>query len=220
MRLPVRGLGTPPTYESNFKDAIAFARALGLPVTDLPKVAGELVNSENGQKVMGHIQEAGITSFKRSAMQCVKWNHALRPLVEEALGCRVVLTLGRLFYRGQSVFNPSVDDLAKWYRQGFQVEDFAGRVGFNLHAWYTLPTMEVLDLTLCSSIAAVKNSPDLEGMVIGGWPDDMAETHGYVPLVVGDEYIEEVSRKSIVPLLASGLSQAELDAWPVAVVLG
>lgn len=208
------------TYQSQFDAANEFIVSLGLSRVQLPVVEGELVTPEYGQKVGKRIQDAGIGSFKHSAAQCLKWSHALRPLVEEAIGHPVVLTVGQLYYQGKAVFNPTREDFAKWHRHGFQIDDFRNRLGFNLHAWYTLPTMEVLDLTLCSSIAAVQKEPDpgMVGMIIGGWPDMMAPTHRYVPMAVGDEYVEQMAGKSAVPLLATGLSQAELDVLPVAMV--
>lgn len=205
-------------YRSQFNLANEFVVSLGLSYTRLPAVEGELVTPEYGQKVGKRIQDAGIGSFKHSAVQCLKWSHALRPLVEEAMGCPVVLTLGQLYYHGKAAFNPTREDFAKWYRQGFQIEDFRNRLGFNLHAWYTLPTMEVLDLTLYSSFAAVWNKPELEGMITGGWPDRMASdtpSTQYIPMAVGNAYIEQVSSRSVVPLLATELSQAELDAIPI-----
>lgn len=207
------------TYQSQFDAANEFVASLGLNRIQLPIVEGELVTPEYGQKVGKRIQDAGISSFKHSAVQCLKWSHALRPLVEEALGCPVVLTLGQLNYHGKAVFNPAREDFARWYRRGFQVDDFRDRVGFNLHAWYTLPTMEVLDLTLYSSLAAVWKKPELVGMIAGGWPDKMASETQYIPMAIGDAYVEQMSGRSIMSLLAAELSQAELDAFPVGFAL-
>jgi hypothetical protein len=42
---------------------------------------------------------------------------------------------------------PSFDDLERWYYQGFDARDIEGRSGINMHAWWTLPTGEILDVT-------------------------------------------------------------------------
>lgn len=50
----------------------------------------------------------------------------------------------------------------------------------------------------------------------GGWPDEIAPNLLYVPMVVGDDYIEKVERRMAYGhFLARGCTVEELEAAPV-----
>lgn len=206
-------------YEGHFERACDFTESLGFSRTSLTKIPGDLVSEENGSKAMSEVMAAGIKDLAPSALQCLKWSHALRPLVEKGLGCKVVLTIGRIFFGERPIFDPTQTDFDKWAKVGIDVDDFGSRSGFNFHAWYTLPTMEILDLTLRSTLAVAYERPELAGQVVGGWPDKIAPHPLYVPMVVGDEYAEKVHKLSEVPVLASSLDPDELASIPMVLAL-
>ncbi len=135
----------------------------------------------------------------------MKWCHALVPIVGDILGVEPLLTIGAHFKNGRPVFNPGVADIERWAHSGLSVEDLDQRSGLNLHAWLTLPTGEVMDPTLPSTIAVVCKQPQWAGQIIGGWPaDDEPMTN--VPLAVGQAYAEAVRRRTPFPLLAQALT--------------
>lgn len=179
---------------------------------------GELVTETNGNKMMAQVKAAGITDLAASALQCLKWSHALLPMVEAGLGCKIALTVGKVYMGERAVFDPSEDDFTRWSKVGIGTDDFVERQGFNFHAWYTLPNLEVLDLTLWSSLAVAWNKPELAGQVVGGWPDKIAPHPKYVPMVLGTGYWEHVHARSEVPLLSSEVSQRALSQLPVMLI--
>jgi hypothetical protein len=140
-------------YSEQFAKAQEFTRSLGFDFPKMSAVSGELVTPANGEKVLAQVKAAGITSLEDSALQCLKWSHALLPHVEAGLGCKVTLTVGQVHTGERAIFDPSQADFARWGKAGIGVNDFVDRQGFNFHAWYTLPNLEVLDLTLWSSLA-------------------------------------------------------------------
>jgi len=198
-------------YVDHYKTALGFTQSLGFAVPVLEPVDGELVTPENGEKVLEVLKRDGIRDLAPSALQCLKWSHALQPLVEEGLGCSIALTVGQILIGNRVAFDPSNEDFTAWARRGIQPPDFLGKRGFNFHAWYTLPTMEVLDLTLWSSLALIWENKTKAGEVVGGWPDAMSPYPAYVPMVVGNSYVEHVAHISAVPLLSRDRSQQALS---------
>ena len=168
----------------------------------MPIVSGDLVTQINGQNLTARLTAAGITSLVGSAFQCLKWSYALLPLVEEALGCKITLTAGSVYIEDSAAFDPSYDDFLHWRDLGITTSDFVETKGFNFHVWYTLPNLQVLDLTLWSSLAVTWNRPPLAGRVDGGWPDNIAPHPRFVPMVLGTGYWEHVQARSEVPLLS------------------
>lgn len=206
------------SYNNQFIEATRFTRELGFQVVDLSPLAGELVSPENGQRVMAHVKNGGIPDVSASAMQCLKWTHALQPYVEAGLGCSVMLTIGQITTSKRPIYDATQEDFARWAKSGINIDDFANRSGFNFHAWYTLPTMEILDLTLWSTLAVVWEKPQLRGQIIGGWPDLIAPDPTFKPIVVGNLYAEHVHGISQVPLLAKDRSFKSLSQLPIVIV--
>lgn len=203
------------SYRDQFIEATRFTQSMGFAVPDLPSQSAELVSPENGERVMHHVIKAGIRDLAPSALQCLKWSHALLPYVEAGLGCRVALTVGRVSIGARTVFDPTQADFARWAITGVAAKDFVSRSGFNFHAWYTLPTMEILDLTLWSTLAVAWDKPEMRGNVVGGWPDLIAPNPAFTPIVVGSSYVEHVHEISDVPLLSKGTSFEALSEIPM-----
>lgn len=106
-------------------------------------------------------------------------------------------------------------DLYKWYSHGFEIDDFGqSGQGLNVHAWLTLPSGEILDFTLLSTLAAALPNQwgQWKGHVLGGYPAEVLNGHRYVPMVLGDLYAERVNENSPVPMLA--VTTAELQTFP------
>ena len=194
------------TYKTQFSEAVRFTESLGFVVPSFAPHDGEFVTAANGERVLHHMAKGGVTDIAASALQCLKWSHALQHFVEAGLGCGVTLTIGQVSVGTRSVYNPSKSDFSRWAKDGIGLRDFASRSGFNFHTWYTLPTMEILDLTLWSSLAVAWQMPEMRGNVVGGWPDLIAPNPVYTPMVAGTAYPEHVHSISQVPLLSANRS--------------
>lgn len=207
------------TYIERLQAAYDFTEKLGVSFTRLPDTKGEFFTEGLGERLHAAILRLGIDSFAGAAGQCVRWSHALRPLAEKVLGAPILLTFGQVLNESRPLFNPSWADLQNWHQEGFSASDFEGRSGFNLHAWWTLPSGEVMDVTLWSTMSVAWGRPEMLGAVTGGWPDDIAPTPTYVPMVVGDDYIETVERRMpFSRFLARECTLSELNAMPVLAV--
>lgn len=196
------------SYSDNFERAVQFTRTCGFALVQPLWRSGDLID-EQGRCITRALGIAGIHDASKSAGQCLKWSHYLAPYFERALGCKVWPTVGQIWMDDSKVFSPSWADLRRWANSGIQLQDFEGRQGMNLHAWLTLESGEIIEPSFLSTLAGVHPGEygKLNGGLLWGRDPSVWRRHRYFPMAVGREYIEQVSAKSICPLLASDLNE-------------
>ena len=202
-------------YAANFERAVVFTSSCGFSMKGVVCHSGDILDP-SGDFVMPALHEAGVLDLSKSAAQCLKWCHYLAPAFERHLGCRVWVTLGQIWKGNAAIFNPTWDDMRRWSKDGFQLGDFDGRKGMNLHAWLTVESGEIIDPTLPSSIAACGSEiyVKLAGAVVWGRGPQILGDHRYFPMAVGREFTEAISEKSVVPLLANNPDELhKLDCY-------
>ena len=189
-------------YYDNFDKAVSFTKKLGFK----EKWNGIVKEKEyDYQNVFNHVCSlSSVTDVSASAGQCLKWSHYLQPYFEEALECRVWVTVGQLWKEGQFVYNPSVEDFQRWSKKGIQPEDFGSYSGFNFHAWLTTENGIIVDVSFMSTLAQVQPERfgEVGGGVVFGNPDSILPGHKYVPMIVGQNIVEEMERLSFIDFLA------------------
>lgn len=158
-------------YRRNFENANLFTQRVGFKTSSINWRDTDVVTDRTSQLVDAVFAQAGIQTDERvnSAGQCLKWCHYLAPMFAEHFQCKAWLTIGQLWKGNKCVFDPSWADFKRWQKHGIQASDFEGRQGVNLHAWITLDTGEIIEPTLCSTLA-VSGSLDsrYEGAVVAG----------------------------------------------------
>lgn len=174
------------------------------------------------KKILSAMSASGLAAadFDGAVAQCLKWSHFFAPFISDATGLNAWPTLGQLWKGEKKVFGPSWSDLSRWCEQGLHLEDLvsSGSDGLNWHAWITLETGEIIDLTLPSTLACVvpHKFGQLAGDVLIGQESAIFDGHRYYPMLVGSEVIEAMHAKSSVPFLAR--SKEDLMIHPVFLV--
>ncbi|KZP98490.1 hypothetical protein A3N42_22590 [Klebsiella aerogenes] len=193
---------TESNYFDNFSKAAYFTKKLGFN----EKWKGLAKGREyDYQDVFDHVySQSGVTGFSASAGQCLKWTHYLQPYFEDAMECRVWVTVGQLWKEGTFVYNPSVEDFQRWSKKGLQPEDFGTHSGFNFHAWLTTENGVIIDVSFMSTLAQVLPDcySEASGGVIFGKPENILRGHKYVPMIIGKKIIEKMERLSFFDFLA------------------
>ncbi|WP_211442926.1 hypothetical protein [Collimonas humicola] len=133
------------------------------------------------QKAMGHLQAETV------AVQCFAFSEFLREPLEEALGVPLTYTLGFVKMNNKPVFHTPIDELKRMLDAGRP----ASRA-LNLHAWLTLPSKEIIDVTFATTYAIVKNVPDLIGRASFIHPDDMVGNDTYHPQLLGEDFLRRI----------------------------
>ncbi|MBP5053739.1 hypothetical protein [Pseudomonas chlororaphis] len=192
-------------YRANFDQAVNFTRACGISVKDLSWTDDKLSEDE-GDKIEKAFRFAGVEDPSKSAFQCLKWCHYLAPFIEAEFKRPVQVTIGQLWREDQPVFNPSWKNLKLWSKSGLtfkRIHD-EGRSGINLHAWLTVDTGEIVELSLLSSLAVIspEQFSEYSGGVAWGKPGEILEGHRYYPMAVGREFAEALDKNSDLALIA------------------
>lgn len=116
---------------------------------------------------------------------CMGFHHTLQPTLENALGTEIYFTLGNVRVENDLLFHTDeagIKELMKTKVRG----------PLNIHAWLTLPTMEILDFALCTTYSIVKNEPELFGAAITRHPDDLTGGMVYEPMILGHDYLRAI----------------------------
>jgi hypothetical protein len=117
--------------------------------------------------------------------ECLSMQHQLLPVMAEWFGCPVLYTLGWIddgTERGMFKFDESfIADRLKSGHKSHVV---------NMHAWLTLPSMEVIDVTLATTVAIVQGKPEAGGGVVMGYADEFTlRGFSYRPMLIGTDFL-------------------------------
>ena len=118
----------------------------------------------------------------------VHWSHINE--IKQIVGSDVCLTIGSVISDdGDDWFAVSEDDVSDWIANGI---DFTiPQKLHELHAWLTLPSMEIIDITFLPTFAHAQHLKDpakrnLEFGPIAKYADDVTG-FSYVPIALGND---------------------------------
>jgi len=128
-------------------------------------------------------QGLGDLDFSDVVAQCLSIHYRLAPIIQKWLACPVLYTLGWVNYgTDEAMFKFDDAFIAKMLKYGY-----AGGA-LDIHAWLTLPSMEVIDVALSTTIAVLQNMPEGYGGVIAQ-PADGLKGFAYKPMLVGSDFL-------------------------------
>jgi hypothetical protein len=128
--------------------------------------------------------------FKEVSKQCLSLHYRLAPIVSHWLNCEVFYTVGWVdFGAGGNRFycdDASLNEILRRNHNGETVK---------LHAWLTLPSMEIIDATLATTLAISHNSPEMLFTAIANHADAL-KGMSYKPMLIGEEFLR---RSGLIP---------------------
>jgi len=131
------------------------------------------------QREIGEIAPCDIVS------QCLYISYRLAPILQKWLACPVLYTLGWIDYGAdKAMFKFDDAFITEKIKRGYA----GGSV--NIHAWLTLPSMEVIDAALPTTISILQNIPECYGRVIAQSADEL-KGMSYKPMLVGSDFLFE-----------------------------
>lgn len=175
-------------YVDDFKEAIIRTRRLQLaqPV-DLCETHTRIMNDKRIRHLGGIIRPVlDLNSgYEQLVARCMPVHLQARPLVEEWLGCPVYFTLGWIDDgTPKGMFRFDDDFITDTLKNGYTGDTV------NLHAWLTLPSMEIIDITLSTTISMLQGHKNQLGGVIIKRADDI-KGFSYKPMLIGDEFLSK-----------------------------
>ncbi len=129
--------------------------------------------------------EFGELDFHEVVAQCIAIHYRLAPVIEQWLGCPALYTIGWVQIRdGNDLYKFDEAFIADKLRTGHS----ESKIG--IHAWLTLPTMEVVDVALATTMALVHKVPDKYGAVLARYADGL-DGMAYKPMLVGTDFLRK-----------------------------
>ena len=179
-------------YEERFDQALKRSKVWGLAPSSFSRTQ-ERFASERNLKVFQQVVEAHLCHYhaEEVSQQCFAVTLMLKAPLEEALGVPLTFTLGYVEYNSCNVYHSSHQELKTMLKKGVPSP------ALNLHAWLTLPSHEVIDMTFGTTYGVVNQIPSVIGRMCFLHPDDMTADMQYHPQLVGEDYLERIGATHI-----------------------
>ncbi|SEG29785.1 hypothetical protein [Billgrantia desiderata] len=179
------------TYVERFRAAQARTGRLGLPVPTVSTTDARFLTGPGLSDLHALLTDLfSELSPKDLVAQCVSIHRATRADVSRVLGCDAVLTIGHVEMAEAVLFERSEEDY---------LANLEGTFLANLnqvHCWLTLPSMEIVDLTLVTSLAVIQQwDESYVGRPILRHGDELTGGMAYHPMLLGNAFFDEVGRR-------------------------
>lgn len=175
------------SYIQEWSEAVARTNQVGLTVPP-HQVKPEIryLTDERVKELPYVVREClGELDVKEVVAQCISINYRLLPVIEQWLQCSVLYTIGWI--------DDGTDKGMFKFDDAFILDKLAnGCPGGNvsIHAWLTLPSMEVIDISLATSMIVLSNSPLERGGVVAQHAD-LLKGITYKPMLVGMDFLKK-----------------------------
>jgi hypothetical protein len=177
------------TYREDFLQAIARTRAHKFALDDVYLTTKERW-LDTSSKLIGLEQaiELALAHLKPEALfaQCLAISCLLEEPISQWLGCSAYLTIGWLD-NGTEKGLFKFDDA---YIEKISDENYAFRENESMHAWLTLPTLEIIDVTYHTTNILANKLSDKLGRIIATHADKHPEGLVYKPMIVGRGFLK------------------------------
>lgn len=172
-------------YKDEFTDAAKRTTRLGLicPAIETdhkPYLVGK--GNKDFQMVMQGIFSKVTKDYL--VAKCFEFHTSQKETIENIFNTQCYFTLGYIECPGQNFFYQTEDTLNGMLKN--KVTD-----SVSLHAWLTLPSMEIIDLTFFTSYAVRNKLPEGIGM-INCKHGDINDGTLYHPLLIGNDFLIKI----------------------------
>ena len=174
-------------YEVTFGKALIRSRQWGLQPVRFQPSQKRYVSDANTELLRRCLQD----NFEKVhpqqiSQQCFMVHAAMIGPLEEAIGVPLTYTIGYVTLNGRPVFHTPIRQLRSIMQSGMTSP------ALNLHAWLTLPSHEIIDLTFATTFGMLNNIPETIGLMSFLHPRDLKGGTKYHPQLVGDAYLYQI----------------------------
>lgn len=174
-------------YYTEFNQAIERTQKLSLelPVVDF---SDEKYLSKEVHEQIPHIlyETFGELDLNEVSQQCMSLHLRIQEPLSQFFGINFMYTLGYVHHPPHDIFKTEESQLISMLEKG--LESFA----LNMHAWLTLPSMEILDFSLSTTLALHYGWKEGHGRVITGMSDELKHGLRYHPMLIGNDFLRKI----------------------------
>jgi hypothetical protein len=172
-------------YEAEFHEANARRELFGKDPLPFEKSTSWFLDEVSLRKmILGIQRETRNYTAEQMAGQCATVSMRLAPLISAILGAKTIFTLGYFSVGETKLFYFDENTLRQWAHEGppqFPLVE--------VHAWLTLPSFEIIDSTIASSLGVAQNFKEALGRAITLHYSKLTGGMEYHPVILGEDML-------------------------------
>lgn len=173
------------TYRQEFEDAIRRTKKFGLSSPEIQfSNERKITNLSKLSEVF--VRAIGLPALEEIVAQCLSIHYRLVPAYEQFFGSPVYFTIGWVLDPPHEFYKITDAEISLLLKKGIKGSTV------NIHAWLTLPSMEVLDFVFPTSLAFVQRKPENYGLAICKHPSDFTGGLQFHPMLVGADFLRQI----------------------------
>jgi hypothetical protein len=174
-------------YHHQFHNAVNRTRTLGLETPCFVFKHSRYLNKRVIKRLLAAVAKMSRRAPSETFLdQCLDFHYQVLPLVHKTLGTQPYFTIGSIYAPPDTLFEITENDIGNLLREGMRENTT------DIHAWITLPSMEILDFTLMTTIGWDTPSRTGVGGVIAGHPAELQKWLVYHPMLVGIDFLTKI----------------------------
>ncbi|KZY66774.1 MULTISPECIES: hypothetical protein [unclassified Oleiphilus] len=173
-------------YKSEFEKAVLRTKEFNLICPEIIFSEGVLLTHEKMQKFPYVLRDTvGEIGVEEVVAQCLSIHYRLADVIAELFDTACYFTIGYVETVERLMFHQSEQDLKTVLQSGVNGSSL------NIHAWLTLPTMEIMDFSLPTSYAILNKKEEGIGGLIATHADTLTGGMKYHPMLVGEDFLRK-----------------------------
>ena len=175
-------------YEQEFINAIKRTHQFGLPIPKELKQTTKRFLTEKVQLGISDVihKNLGELSEDDIMLQCLQLNMRLKPVFFEYFQSPVYYTIGHISLDEDSFYKQTEESLQAMLLNGVEGPSVS------LHAWITLPSMEILDFSFPTTYGKLNEQKGTTGAVLALHPSNLSGGMSYHPMIIGEEFLHKI----------------------------
>ena len=170
-------------YIDDFKEALERTKRLNIETTNIVYNSKKYAIDEIINRTPYYLRdEYGDFDIEDLAGQCLNMNMKLKNFISKVLDTEMYYTIGYTQEGKNYYFQQTEESLLDM----INIEQDTSKV--NLHAWLTLPSMEIIDTTFLTTYSFVHGYNEGLGAIIFDDADKIQHMK-FIPMLVGDDFI-------------------------------
>lgn len=174
-------------YSVELLEAKKRTARFGLACPEIPSPCERLLTPERLKQIPCAVRDAvGVLGTEDLVSQCFSIHWRLKALLKDFFGVPILYTIGYVHIPPSYLFKHTERDLLQLLRTGMNGPQL------NIHAWLTLPSAEIIDLSLLTSVAVFNKMKVGLGGIIAAHADELSHGLRYHPMLLGEDYLKKI----------------------------
>lgn len=174
-------------YKNEFENAVQRSKRLGLLTPEITFTEDRFIT---GYK-MGRLFEDARKEFrgynpKDFARKCIQIHKIIQPLVNKIFFGTSYYTIGYIHESPKDIYKITEEKIEEYLKEGLSSNSI------ELHTWITLPSMEIIDFSICSTLDEMHNKANIGVDVLAKHPSKFSDGLRYCPVLVGTNFLDRL----------------------------